>query len=83
MENSWDEIELKGPLRQKQTQQQNKKKKEWASSVGLCLRHVFHPPPRELSLWGHRTKLETWNEKRDGLVLGPLALQTRGLGWTG
>ena len=27
LENSWDEIELKGPLRQKQTQQQNKKKK--------------------------------------------------------
>ena len=29
-ENSWNEIQLKGPERQKQTQEQNKK--EWASS---------------------------------------------------
>ena len=35
-ENLWKEIQLKGPQRQKQTQEQNKKKKEWASSVGLC-----------------------------------------------
>ena len=33
-ENLWNEIQLKGPLRQKQTQEQNKK--EWASSAGLC-----------------------------------------------
>ena len=33
-ENIWNEIQLKGPLRQKQTQEQNKK--EWASLVGLC-----------------------------------------------
>ena len=32
-ENLWNETELKGPWRQKQTQEQNKK--EWASSVGL------------------------------------------------
>ena len=33
-ENLWNEIQLKGPLRQKYTQEQNKK--QWASSVGLC-----------------------------------------------
>ena len=33
-ENSWNEIDLKGPSKQKQTQEQNK---EWASSVSLCL----------------------------------------------
>ena len=31
-ENVWNEIQLKGPYRQKKTQEQNKK--EWASSVG-------------------------------------------------
>ena len=31
-ENLWNEIRLKGPFRQKQTQEQNKK--EWASLVG-------------------------------------------------
>ena len=36
-ENLWNEIQSKGLLRQKQTQEQNKK--EWASSVGLCQRH--------------------------------------------
>ena len=35
-ENSWNEIQLKGPYRQKQTQEQSKQ--EWASSVGLCLK---------------------------------------------
>ena len=35
--NLWNEILLKGPYRQKQTQEQNKK--EWASSVGLCQEH--------------------------------------------
>ena len=34
-ENLWNEIQLKGPERQKWIQEQNKK--EWASSVGLCL----------------------------------------------
>ena len=33
-ENLWNEIQLKGPYRQKQTQEQNQK--EWASSVSLC-----------------------------------------------
>ena len=33
-ENLWNEIQLKEPYRQKETQEQNKK--EWASSVGLC-----------------------------------------------
>ena len=32
-ENSWNEIQLKGPYRQAQSQEQNKK--EWASLVGL------------------------------------------------
>ena len=32
--NLWNEIQLKGPYRQKQTQEQNKK--EWASLAGLC-----------------------------------------------
>ena len=34
-ENLWNEMRLKGPQRQKQTQEQSKK--EWASSVGLCV----------------------------------------------
>ena len=33
-ENLWNEVQLKGPQRQKKTQEQNKK--EGASSVGLC-----------------------------------------------
>ena len=33
-ENLWNEIQLKVPERQEQTQEQNKK--EWAISVGLC-----------------------------------------------
>ena len=33
-ENLWNEIQLKGTQRQKQTQEQNKK--EWASSISLC-----------------------------------------------
>ena len=32
--NLWNKIQLKGPYRQKQTQEQNKK--EWASLAGLC-----------------------------------------------
>ena len=36
-ENLWNGIQLKGPQRQKETQEQNKK--EWASSVGLCPGH--------------------------------------------
>ena len=35
-QNLWNEKQLKGLLRQKQTQELNEKK-EWASSVGLCL----------------------------------------------
>ena len=37
LENLWNEIQLKGSHRQKQTQERNRKK--WASSVGLCLGH--------------------------------------------
>ena len=33
--NLWNETQLKGLLRQKQTQEQ--KEKEWASSFGLCM----------------------------------------------
>ena len=36
-ENLWNEIQLKGPQRQEQTQEQNKRK--WARSVDLCQRH--------------------------------------------
>ena len=36
-ESLWNEIQLKGPSRQKQTQEQNKK--EWARSAGLCVRY--------------------------------------------
>ena len=41
-ESLWNEIQLKGPQRQKKTQEQNKK--EWASSVGLCHRHKLKHP---------------------------------------
>ena len=44
-ENLWNKIQLKGPYRQKQTQEQNKK--EWASSVGLCETQTVTTPPRE------------------------------------
>ena len=41
-ENLWKEIQLKGPQRQKQTQEQTKK--EWASSVSLCQGHKPQHP---------------------------------------
>ena len=41
-ENLCNEIQLKGPQRQKHTQEQNKK--EWASSVGLCQRLKLQHP---------------------------------------
>ena len=44
-ENLWNEIQLKGPYRQKQTQEQNKK--EWASLVGLSQTKTVTYPPRE------------------------------------
>ena len=44
-ENLWNEVQLKGPHRQKQTQEQNEK--EWASSAGLCQRSAATTPPRE------------------------------------
>ena len=57
-ENSWNEIQLKGPQRQKQTQERNKKKK-WASSAGLCQRHKpQHPNHVMVSLWGQEEKKE-------------------------
>ena len=44
-----NEIRLKGPRRQKQTQEQNKK--DWASSTGLCQRHKpQHPHHVKVSL---------------------------------
>ena len=42
-ENLWNEIQLKGPKRQKQTQEQNKK--EWASSVSLNVKGINHNIP--------------------------------------
>ena len=48
--NLWNEIQLKGPHGQKQTQRLNKK--EWASLVGLCQRHK----PQHL----HRLKVSPW-----------------------
>ena len=54
-ENVWDEIQLKGPQRQKQTQEQNKK--EWASSVGLYYKHKpQHPHHVKVSPRGPVTK---------------------------
>ena len=54
-ENLWNETQLKGPCRQKQTQEQNKK--GWASSVGLRQRHTSQHSlhvkvsPRGLTSW--------------------------------
>ena len=45
-ENLWNEIQLKGAKRHKQTQEQNKK--EWASLAGLCQKtQTVASPPRE------------------------------------
>ena len=50
-ETLWNEIQLKGPKTQKQTQEQNKQ--EWASSVGLCPRpEPHHPHNVKVSPWG-------------------------------
>ena len=50
-ENLWNEIQMKGPQRQKQTEEQSEK--EWASSVGLCQRHKLqHPHYVKVSPWG-------------------------------
>ena len=47
-ENLWNEIQLKGPQRQKHSQEQNKK--ESASSIGLCKRHKpKHPQHVKMS----------------------------------
>ena len=49
--NLWNEMQLKGPKRQKQTQEQNKK--VWASSVGLHQKHKpQHPHHVKVSLQG-------------------------------
>ena len=54
-ENSWNEIQLKGPQRQKQTQEQNKK--EWASSVGLYEKHRLQNPHHvKVRPWGHHCR---------------------------
>ena len=42
-ENVWNEIQLKGPLRQKK-RHKNRIKKEKASSVGLCQKHKPQHP---------------------------------------
>ena len=44
-ENLWNEIQLKGPQRQKKTQEQNKK--ECASSVGSFQKQTATSPTRE------------------------------------
>ena len=50
-ENLWNEMQLKGPYRQKRTQEQNKK--EWASLVDLCQKHKpQHPHHVKVSLRG-------------------------------
>ena len=50
-ENLWNEIQLNGPERQKQTQERNEKK--GASAAGLCLKHKpQHPHHVKVSLWG-------------------------------
>ena len=41
-ESLWNEMQLKGPHKEEQTQEQNKK--EWASSVGLCQRRKPQHP---------------------------------------
>ena len=44
---SMEKIQMKGPQRQKQIKEQNKKKikkKEWASSVGLCQKYKPQHP---------------------------------------
>ena len=57
-------IQFKGPQRQKQTQEQNKK--EWASSVGLCLRlKPQHPHHVKVSPRGR----VTWTWIRLGLTV--------------
>ena len=50
-ENLWNEIQLKGPQRQKQTQEQNKK--EWASWVSLYQKQKpQHPHHMKVSQQG-------------------------------
>ena len=69
-ENLWNEIQSKGPSRQTQIQEQNKK--EWAGSVGLCQRHKpQHPHHMKVSPWGH----PLYAEERHGTPsTGDLAL---------
>ena len=58
-ENLWNEIQLKGPKRQKQTKEQNKK--ESASSVGLCQNHKLqHPHHVKVSPQGLNTQLDIY-----------------------
>ena len=53
---------MKGPQRQKQTQEQNKK--ECAGSVGLCQRHKpQHPHRVTVSLWEHKAEEEEEEEE--------------------
>ena len=53
-ENLWNKMQLKGPKRQKQTQEQ--KKKEWASPVSLCQSHKPQYP--------RHVKVSPWDEWR-------------------
>ena len=56
-ENLWNEIQLKGPYRQKQTQEQNKK--EWASLAGLCYKpQPQHPHHVKVNPWGLQCSIE-------------------------
>ena len=58
-ENLWNEIQLKGPQRQKQTQEQNKK--EWASLVSLYQKQKpQHPHHMKVSQQGQLFALRFW-----------------------
>ena len=55
-ENLWNEIQLKGPLRRKQTQEQNKKRSGQAQSV--CVKNKLQHP--------HHLKMRLWGQNVDG-----------------
>ena len=46
-ENLWNEIQLKGPKRQKTTQEQNKKKRSRQARLAYVKRITATSPPRE------------------------------------
>ena len=76
-ENLWNEIRLKGPKRQKQTQ--DKSEKEWASSVALCQRQTHQQPHHvKVSPWGQPRWVDCCysgldvNKDRTSLMSGPI-----------